>query len=186
MIGAGKRAWDLIWILRGQGEHLQYDVTFVHQESFGRIDPRLAADPARSGSSFDLGNLLDIANRVRADQIVVAPDERRGMALESLIICRTAGYPVLQYMSFLEKEVRPHRHQAAGSRPGCSIPKAFHFGPLGRGLKRMLDIVVEPGDPVPLSPFLLLPAMLAVWLEDRGPVFYRQDRVTQGGRTSRS
>ena len=50
-------------------------------------------------------NLMKVASRARADEIVVAPDERRGMALKSLITCRAAGYPVSEYSSFLEKEV---------------------------------------------------------------------------------
>jgi sugar transferase (PEP-CTERM system associated) len=179
VVGAGERAWDLNWILRGQGEHLQYDVTFVHQESFGNIDPRLAADPSNRILSTS-GSLLDIANRVRADQIVVAPDERRGMALESLIMCRSAGYPVLQYMSFIEKEVRRIDIKRL-DLAWVLYSEGFNFGLFDRALKRLLDITASLAILVPSSPFLLL-AMAAVWLDDRGPVLYRQKRVTRGGR----
>jgi FlaA1/EpsC-like NDP-sugar epimerase len=93
IIGAGKRAWDLVWILRTQGRFWQYELTFVHEPGFGEIDPRLGEEPANR--ILDMSdNLLRILNQVRADEIVVAPDERRGMALESLITCRAAGYPV--------------------------------------------------------------------------------------------
>jgi sugar transferase (PEP-CTERM system associated) len=179
VVGAGERAWDLNWILRGQGEHLQYDVTFVHQESFGSIDPRLAADPQIRILSTS-GSLLEIANRVRADQIVVAPDERRGMGLESLIMCRSAGYPVLQYMSFIEKEVRRIDIKRL-DLTWVLYSEGFNFGPLDRALKRILDIGASLAILIPLLPFLLL-AMLAVWLDDGGPVLYRQVRVTKGGR----
>ncbi len=30
VIGAGRRAWDLLQMLRSQGRHLQYDLTFAH------------------------------------------------------------------------------------------------------------------------------------------------------------
>lgn len=179
VVGAGERAWDLNWILRGQGEHLQYDVTFVHQESFGNIDPRLANDADNRIVSTS-GSLLDIANRIHADQIVVAPDERRGMALESLIMCRSAGYPVLQYMSFLEKEVRRIDIKRL-DLTWVLYSEGFYFGPLDRALKRILDFVASLAILVALLPFLML-AMLAVWLDDHGPVFYRQVRVTKGGR----
>ena len=179
VIGAGKRAWDLIWILRSQGRHLQYDVTFVHEDTFGPIDPRLAADPANHIISTS-GDLLDVANRVFAEQIVVAPDERRGMSLESLITCRTAGYPVFQYMSFLEKEAGRIDIKRLDV-DWVLYSEGFSIGPLSRGVKRILDIVVSVLI-LACSLLVLLPAMAAVWLGDRGPVFYRQERVTLGGR----
>ena len=45
VIGAGERAWDLLQMLRAQGRSLHYDLTFVHEESFGAVDRRLADDP---------------------------------------------------------------------------------------------------------------------------------------------
>jgi len=182
IIGAGKRAWDLVWILRTQGRFWQYDLTFVHEDSFGAIDERLAAE---SGNRIIVAssNLLKIASRSRADEIVVAPDERRGMALESLITCRAAGYPVSEYSSFLEKEV-------------CRIDikrldlawllysDGFRTGRLTALFKRLFDILGSLAILLPVSPFLLL-AMAAVWLGDRGPIFYRQERVTRRGRNFR-
>ncbi|MGZ5920249.1 MAG: TIGR03013 family XrtA/PEP-CTERM system glycosyltransferase [Rhizomicrobium sp.] len=179
IIGAGKRAWDLVWILRTQGRYWQYDLTFVHEDGFGEIDPRLASD---SGNRIIIAssNLLKVASRARADEIVVAPDERRGMALKSLISCRAAGYPVSEYSSFLEKEV-------------CRIDikrldlawmlysDGFRTGRLTAVFKRVFDIVGSLVILAPVSPFLLL-AMLAVWLGDRGPIFYRQERITRRGR----
>lgn len=179
VIGAGKRAFDLIWILKSQGRHLQYDVTFVHQDLFGPIDPRLAADPGHHIVTTS-DNILDIAGRVFADEIVVAPDERRGMTLESLITCRTAGYPVWQYMSFLEKEAGRIDIKRLDV-DWVLYSEGFSLGPLGRGVKRILDIVVSLII-LACSLVVLLPAMAAVWLQDKGPVFYAQERVTRGGR----
>ena len=182
VIGAGKRAWDLIWILKSQGRHLQYDVTFVHDDIFGPMDQRLVADAAGHIVPAT-ANLLEIAQRTRPDQIVVAPDERRGMALESLINCRTAGYPVSQYSSFLEKEVRRIDIKRL-DLAWLLYSEGFSVGPIHRALKRILDIAVSLLILVFFLPVLLL-AMLAVWLGDRHSVFYRQNRVTLGGRTFR-
>ncbi len=179
VIGAGKRAWDLLHILRNQGRHLQYEVTFVHEDKYGEIDPRLSEDKSVHIAHIS-GNLLAIAKKEAADQIVVAPDERRGMALESLITCRTNGYPVVQYMSFIEKEVR----RIDIKRPDLSwvlYSDGFYLGPLDRIAKRLLDIVVSLLILTLFLPVLLM-AMLAVWLGDRHSVFYRQIRVTKGGR----
>ena len=182
VIGAGKRAYDLLWVLKSQGRHLQYDVTFVHQDKFGPIDTRLLDDPANHVITIS-DNIRDIAERVFADEIVVAPDERRGMTLDSLISCRTAGYPVWQYMSFLEKEAGRIDIKRLDV-DWVLYSEGFSVGPLGRGLKRLTDILVSLII-FALSLVLLLPAMAAVWLQDRGPVFYAQDRVTQGGRKFR-
>ena len=154
-------------------------MTFVHDDKFGVIDPRLASDPANRIVPAS-GNLLEIADRVLADQIVVAPDERRGMSLEALIVCKSAGYPVLQYMTFLEKEVRRIDIKRL-DLTWVLYSGGFYFGLFDRGLKRVLDIGVSLLILIVLSPILLL-AMLAVWLGDRGAVFYRQERVTRGGR----
>ncbi len=179
VIGAGKRAWDLVWILREQGRNLAYDVTFVHDDVFGAADPRLTADPANRIVNSS-GNLLEIADSVRADEIVVAPDERRGMALEALIECRTAGYPVSQYMTFLEKEARRIDMKRL-DLAWVLYSEGFYVGPVHRALKRILDIVVSLAILVFFLP-VLLAAMFAVWLGDGHNVFYSQERVTRGGR----
>jgi len=182
VIGAGARAFDLLQMLRAQGRYLQYDLTFVHEDSFGPIEPRLSADPGNRIIEAS-GNLMQLADQVRADQIVVAPDERRGMTLDSLITCRANGYPVLQYMSFLEKEISRIDIKRL-DMAWMLYSDGFQVSPVGRGLKRLFDILVSLAILLPFSP-ILLAAMLAVWLGDRGPVFYRQERVTLGGRSFR-
>jgi sugar transferase (PEP-CTERM system associated) len=182
IIGAGKRAWDLLQMLRSQGRSLQYELTFVHEDSFGAIDQRLADDPDCCIITVS-GNLLELAERVRADEIVVAPDERRGMTLDSLITCRANGYPVSQYMSFLEKEISRIDIKRL-DMAWILYSDGFQVSPIGRGLKRVFDIMVSLLILTVFSP-LLLAAMLAVWLGDRRAVFYRQERVTQGGRSFR-
>ena len=179
IIGAGERAWDLLQILRGQGRSLHYDLTFVHEESFGAVDPRLADDPD-SHIVLASHNLLNLAERVRAEEIIVAPDERRGMTLDSLITCRANGYPVTQYMSFLEKEISRIDIKRL-DMAWMLYSDGFQISPIGRALKRLFDILVSLMILIPFSP-VLLAAMLAVWLGDRGAVFYRQERVTLGGR----
>lgn len=50
-----------------------------------------------------------------------------------------------------------------------------------RALKRMLDLVLASLALVATAPFLLLTA-LAIKLQDGGPVLYRQERLTRGGK----
>ncbi|HTN12437.1 MAG TPA: TIGR03013 family XrtA/PEP-CTERM system glycosyltransferase [Acetobacteraceae bacterium] len=182
VIGAGARAWDLAWMLQHEGRNLAYDIIFIHHPSHGEIDPRLAAE---QGGRIVLAedDLLAVAQEIQADQIVMAPDERRGVALEGLIACKTAGYPVLQYMSFLEKEIRRIDIKRL-ELSWVLYSDGFYFGLLDRVLKRLLDVSVALVILVAASPFLLA-SMAAVYLGDRGPIFYRQARVTRGGRVFR-
>jgi sugar transferase (PEP-CTERM system associated) len=179
VIGAGKRAWDLVWMLQSEGRNLHYEVTFVHEAGFGEIDPRLENDSALRVIQAPNG-FLDAAQRMRADQIVIAPDERRGMALDRLIDCKMAGYPIYQYMSFLETEIR----RIDIKRLDLSwllYSDGFSYTMFDRFLKRALDVSVSVVLLVGASPFLL-GGILAVWLQDRGSPFYSQTRVTKGMR----
>ena len=50
--------------------------------------------------------------------------------------------------------------------------------------KRAFDVVASAAGLVVLSP-VFLGVGAAIWAQDRGPVFFRQERVGQGGRTFR-
>jgi exopolysaccharide biosynthesis polyprenyl glycosylphosphotransferase len=105
------------------------------------------------------------------------------MTLDSLITCRANGYPVSQYMSFLEKEISRIDIKRL-DMAWMLYSDGFQISPIGRALKRIFDIVVSLVVLVPFAP-VLLAGMLAVWLCDGQAVFYRQERVTQGGRSFR-
>ena len=181
IVGAGRRAWDLVHVLRKEGVNLHYAIAFVHDPALGPIDPRL--EDGSGGQVLMAGpdGFLGIAQRFGADQIVVAPDERRGLPLEGLLDCKIAGYPVQQYLTFLEKEIR--RIDMKRMEVGWLLySDGFYFGLVDRSAKRIIDVVVSSLVLLLFLPFLL-GAMLAIKLEDGGPVFYTQERVTRHGRT---
>jgi exopolysaccharide biosynthesis polyprenyl glycosylphosphotransferase len=152
-------------------------VTFVHDPARSAAELELAA----FGAVVEANDLLTVARRVQADTIVMAPDERRGMALDSLLDCKVAGFPVQDYLGFLERELR--RIDIKRLDMGwIAYAEGFSFGPIDRWLKRLSDLVVSGAMLLVLSPFLLT-AALAVKLGDGGPVLYRQERVTLRGAT---
>lgn len=179
VIGAGRRAWDLVWLLRNEGHTLAYDFTFVQHPVIGAIDQRLAADPANRIVS-DSEDWAGLARRVAADQVVVAADERRGMPMQALLACRTAGFPVYEYMRFLEKEIGRVDLKRL-DLAWMLYSDGFAFSPVDRILKRGLDIAVSAVLLVVALPALLV-AALAIRMTDGGPVLYRQARVTMRGR----
>ena len=180
VIGAGQRAWDLRYMLGKEGSSLQYELTFVHHPGLGEMDPRLEQDAAATVMRLDEFAVLELANRIDADEIVVAPDERRGMDLQRLLDCKKAGFPVLQYLTFVEREIR--RVDLKRMELGWLLySPGFQFSALDRFLKRSFDLTASLLVLCLTAPCLLA-AMAAVRWDSPGPIFYRQERVTQGGR----
>jgi len=183
VIGAGRRAWDLVWMLGKEGRGVHYQFVFIHDPVFGEIDPRLANAAAGPILPAKTRGVLDVARRFGAEQIVVAPDERRGMDLDVLLACKIAGFPVKQYLDFVEKEIR--RIDLKRLELGWLLyAEGFQFGLINRVLKRLLDLTVSLVLLACFAPFLLA-AGLAIKLDDGGPVFYRQERVSRHGRVFR-
>jgi sugar transferase (PEP-CTERM system associated) len=182
IVGAGQRAWDLLHMLGQEGSSLHDDVTLVHDRQED-VDPRLLAD--RSDRIFcppDF-NVAAVAIRMEADLVIVAPDERRGMNLERLLECKKAGIPVIQYLSFVEREIR--RIDLKRMELGWLVySDGFTFGALDRFLKRGFDLLVSSIVLLLTAP-LIGAGMLAIRWEGRGPVLYRQERVTRDGKVFR-
>jgi sugar transferase (PEP-CTERM system associated) len=177
VVGAGTRAWDLLCMLRNEGRHPQYRITFVHEAAYGELDSRLQAS---LGDGLDIMHGTDpltAAQQTNPDEIVVAPDERRGMPLDTLLACKKEGYPVLQYLTFLEHEIR--RVDIRRVEMGWLLySSGFYFGTMDNALKRLLDVLVSAVLLVLFSPFLI-GAAIAIKLDDQGPVIYSQERLTR-------
>jgi sugar transferase (PEP-CTERM system associated) len=125
-------------------------------------------------------NVAAAATEIGADLVIVAPDERRGMDLQRLLDCKRAGFPVLEYLTFVEKEIR--RIDLKRVELGWLVfSDGFTFGALDRFLKRVFDLAVSSIVLVLTAP-LILGGMVAIRLDGPGPVFYRQERVTLDGR----
>jgi hypothetical protein len=183
IVGAGQRAWDLLEMLKREGRSLDDHVTLLHDPVLGPIDPRLLDPPAHRIARPDRFDVAATARQVRADLVVVAPDERRGMDLMRLLECKRAGFPVVQYLTFVEHEIRRidlKRMELSWLVYG----QGFTFGVLDRALKRLFDLAVSTVVLVLTAP-LLLAGMIAIRAEGPGPVLYRQDRVTLDGRVFR-
>jgi lipopolysaccharide/colanic/teichoic acid biosynthesis glycosyltransferase len=180
VIGAGQRAWDLLLLIRREGTGRQDDVTLLHHPSLGKIDPRLLRQEREQVIWAEDFNVAAVAREVNPDIVIVAPDERRGMEMHALLDCKKSGYPVIPYLTFIEKEI--HRIDLKRMEVGWLVYSGgFTFGNMDRFLKRMFDVGGSAGALVLLAP-LLLAAMIAIRLDARGPVFQRQERVTQDGR----
>ena len=139
-----------------------------------RVDPKQII-------RFD-GSLLAAANHLRVNEIIVAVKERRGGAipLRELLDCKMAGIKVLDLSSFFERvrgQVRIDSLRASWLIYG----EGFRQGWSRAVVKRLFDLVASLTLLVLATPVMILTALLII-LEDGAPVFYRQERVGQGGR----
>lgn len=116
-------------------------------------------------------------------EIVVAIEERRGtLPTEELLACKMQGFKVTDSTSFIEQETGAVDLQSVS--PSWLI-FSDGFGGGGRfdlAIKRSFDILASSLLLALSLPILILTA-LAVKLTSPGPVFYRQERVGQYGRT---
>ncbi len=180
VVGAGARAWDLMHVLNKEGRTLGYRLHFLHDPTFGLPDKRLASGIAGPVMKIGPAGIAGMAKHLCPDEIVVAPDERRGMNVQELLECKIAGFPVSQYLTFMEREARKvdiKRYELSW----LLFSDGFIMGQLDRALKRVLDVSVSLVVLVLFSPILLTSA-LVIHLQDGGPALYRQRRITQHGR----
>ena len=127
--------------------------------------------------------LPELVRTYGIDEIVVAVrDHRRGgLPMEELLMCRSMGIPVHDVSAFYElthAEVPLESLKASWLIYG----PGFVQGRLRQGVKRGFDITVSAALLLLALPLIML-AMVAIKLDSRGPVIYRQERVGLMGGT---
>lgn len=128
------------------------------------------------------GSLTETALSLGVDEIVVALSERRGgsMPMRQLLDCKLYGIKVVDIATYFEKTLAQIKisHVNAG---WLIFGDGFNQGVLRTAVKRVSDIISSALILLLTLPLMLITA-LAVKLESRGPVFYRQERVGLNGR----
>jgi sugar transferase (PEP-CTERM system associated) len=128
-------------------------------------------------------SLISLANRHGAGEIIIAIQERRGgcFPIQDLLECKLNGIKVTDSAAFFERE----RGQI---RVNTLYPSWLVFGGgfdqslLRSGIKRVFDLAASGVLLAVTLPVMLL-AALCILFEDRGPIFYHQERVGKGGKT---
>ncbi len=146
------------------------------------LAPRAGQGPDDPGSVETREPLHVLARRLDVDDIVVAFEERRGsLPTEELLRCRLEGIVVQEAESFYERLTG--KIPAEAMRPSYLIfNTGFAQHPLAAFAKRLFDLVLAASGLLLTWPLLLVVA-LAIRLDSRGPVLFRQERSGQRGRT---
>ncbi|MFV8823913.1 TIGR03013 family XrtA/PEP-CTERM system glycosyltransferase, partial [Thauera sp. WH-2] len=131
------------------------------------------------------GNLMDVARKLRVDEVIVAVRERRGgvLSLRELLDCKLAGLRIRDLSSFFEcvqGQIRLDSLRASWLIYG----DGFRQGWLRTFVKRCFDLVVAMLLLLVFMPIMIVTAVL-ILLEDGAPIFYAQERVGLGGRVFR-
>ena len=173
VIGTGQRASHIETINRAHG--CLQEMHFIRAEVL--LDPEAAAGTANPLSHASLDELVD---NLAVDEIVVAVDDHSRIPLDNLLPLKTRGIPVTDFNSFVERQTG-RIEMAWLEVPWLIHTPGFQFRLIDDALKRFTDIVISLAALVICLPMLLI-AMALVRLDSRGPVIYRQQRVTRGGR----
>jgi len=172
--GAGPSAVELGQALLADAEDRVDLVGFIPLDGQERSVPRGLIVSAEGG-------LAAAATRARTDWIVVATEEDRGsFSSRELVNARVAGVvcmtPAMAYERLLRRipvsNLRPS-HLAFGDGFRLSTSRAW--------LKRAFDLAAAVIGLVLAAP-ILIAAAIAIRLDSKGPIFYRQERVGAGGR----
>ncbi len=177
IVGTGPEAYAIARELASQGE-MSRDVVGLYP-SAGLAAPELGDSGlhvfAENASIPDLVSLHGI------QEVIVAVREQRGggVPMDQLLACRIKGVPVLDFAGFCEKT---KRQVPIDSLKGSWLVYGHGFvqGSVRTFVKRLFDIVSSIVLLVLLSP-IMIATMIAVPLDSRGPVFYRQRRTGLGG-----
>lgn len=142
----------------------------------------LPADDKRFNIFARHSSIDEIVSQHDVNQIIVAVKEQRGgnVPMDQLLNARIQGIPVMDLATFYE--------QTTGEVPIDSLKASFLV--YGRGfaqgwtriaVKRVFDIL-SSGTLILLALPLMLLTMLAIRMESKGPIIYRQERVGLGGK----
>ncbi|MHB8699075.1 MAG: TIGR03013 family XrtA/PEP-CTERM system glycosyltransferase [Sulfuricaulis sp.] len=129
------------------------------------------------------GSLLSIAKKHRVDEIVVGVRERRngGLPADQLLECKLAGIEVVDLPSFFERETG--QIQIESLNPSWMIfSDGFRRGSIKDISKRLFDVAVSGFLLFVTLPVFLFTALL-IWIGGGSPIFYRQARVGEYGKT---
>ena len=177
VVGAGRLGQELTYKLQAHRE--------LGLEVVGFLDD----DPGKSGLSFldapvlgTLGDVEQVIEEHRIDHVYVAlPLEAHRKMMRVLKSVGRACVEVKLVPDILQYATLKSSLEDVDGMPVINLSQVPLQG--WRSLaKRMMDIAIAGAALIVLLPFLPLLALL-IWWEDRGPIFYRQERMGLDGKS---
>ena len=175
VLGSGIRALEIETLAKKSRQPRFVPVAFVSACGDPRLVTALSFDVTSDDQSLEA-----CARHYGAKEIVIAPDDRRGLPVDQLLRCKLSGISIVDYQGFCERE--SGRVDLEALQPSWFIlSDGFRFGPWLELAKRSVDVAISLAMLVTVLPVLAL-TILAIKLESPGPILYRQERVGLRGR----
>ncbi|MDZ7654316.1 MAG: TIGR03013 family XrtA/PEP-CTERM system glycosyltransferase [Sulfurimicrobium sp.] len=127
------------------------------------------------------GSLSSMAKKYNVNEIVVAVQNRRSgsFPIQELLECKLNGVKVSDAATFFERELCQIRVDSL--QPSWLVfGGGFDQGLLRSGIKRSFDLLASLILLIATLPIMIITALL-IFIEDRGPILYRQERVGKDG-----
>lgn len=149
-------------------------------------------DPAKQGEVLDtlpvLGRPADLDQLLSAtgatDIILAITGEVNSHLVQDLLRCYERGVQVVPMPTLYEQVTGRIPVEHIGDRWLVALPLDFDTHSMYQLVKRGLDVLASLVGLALLAPFLPLIA-LAIKLDSKGPIFYRPERLGQGGKPFR-
>jgi len=170
VLGTGERAQRLVQGLRQNPEIGVEIVSWT-----GKLEGAVTRESVAT-------HLLEVVKRQKVHRVIVAmPDRRNTIPMQELLDLRMQGVKIEEAASWLERI--SGKIEVDNLYPSWLVfGEGFRRSTLFRIVRRMISVVIALVGLVlalPLYPLIVL----AIRLDSKGPVFYRQRRVGKAGRT---
>ncbi|MGA9472184.1 MAG: TIGR03013 family XrtA/PEP-CTERM system glycosyltransferase [Terriglobales bacterium] len=169
VLGTGERAQRLVLGLR-QNPEIGVEVASWTGKLEGAVTKESVAV-----------HLLDVVNRQKVHRVIVAMPDRRGtIPMQELLDLRMRGVKIEESATWLERI--SGKIEVENLYPSWLVfGDGFRRSTLFRLVRRVVSVVIALVGLVLSLPLLPL-IMLAIRLDSKGPVLYRQRRVGKGGK----
>lgn len=149
----------------------------------GLIPTAVEGDGSNAGIPVfrNIQGLKRLVGQEKVDKIVVSMDEKRGaLPIAELLDCRMNGTPVIQGEGFYE--ILTSKILVERISPSWLIfSSGFRKTALSRLMKRAIGLLLASCGLALTLPIVLV-AAVAIRLDSKGPVFFKQERVGEDGR----
>ena len=180
-LGAGSLAKECGDLAAQSNNYHRYDVAgFIPMPSEECFVSASALLEMAQGAS-----LVSLANKYNAEEIVVSVQNRRGgtFPIKELLECKLYGIKVTDAATFFEREtcqIRVDSLQPSWLVFGGGFDQSF----VRTFMKRTFDLFCSSAILLLTFPIMLVTAV-CIYIEDKAPIFYSQERVGLGGETFR-
>jgi len=155
-----------------------YEIAGVIRQNNSKIEGLVPSVPLISMN----GSLYDLTTKLNAKKIVVTMDEKRGtLPTADLLCCKMKGVTIVEGETLYE-ELTGKLFVERLNPSWLIFSEGFRKSPLTRFSKRLTGSVLAAFCIIITLPLAIL-AMITIKLDSPGPIFFRQTRLGEDGRT---